>query len=387
MKIAINGFFLTRPFTGFGNYTIGLLSGLAKIDRSNSYVVFVPDRVRFKPASKRIKIVVLPEKRWLGASLGKFFWEQRQMPKAAQAAEADLLHHLYPATARFTRIPQIVSIHDATPWHFPEHNYSAKVRWYREFTRKTSKRAARVVTVSNFARADISEVFGISREKITVIYNGIDPIFRKKVSGVTAANVLAKYHIKKPYIFYLGGYEIHKNVRRMFFGYARIVSEVDENLVLAGGVFSKTRPAVYRDWYELTKLIENYKLQNRVQLVGPVETENLPSLYQSASLFISPSLAEGFNIPVVEAFASRVPVVCSNTAGTKEIAQEAAYLFDPSNQVSIEKAILKALNDSELRRKLVEAGWQRQQQFSWEKAARELIAVYQRLPLDKDTKK
>lgn len=387
MTIAINGYFLTRPFTGFGNYTVGLLGGLAKVDRTNRYLVFVPEKVSYKPTNKRIKIVVLPQKRWLPASAAKFVWEQRQLPRACRGAAAQLIHQFYPATAKFCSIPQIVSIHDATPWHFAEHNYSAKIRSYREFTRKTASRAAHVVTVSNFAAHDIATIFAIPKENITVIYNGIDPTFRRKVSGVKAATVLTKYRIKKPYIFYLGGYEVHKNVRRMFFAYARVVSELNANLVLAGGVFSKTRPLVYKDWYELPKLIENYKLQNRVQLIGPVETEDLPALYQSASLFISPSIAEGFNIPVVEAFASRVPVVCSNTAGTKEIAQEAAYLFDPTSQVSIEQAMVKVLNDSELRRKLVEAGWRRQQQFSWDKAARELVEVYHQIPLDKNAKK
>ena len=376
MNIAINGYFLSRPFTGFGNYTVGLLGGLAKIDRANRYFVFVPEKVSYRPTNKRIKIIVLPEKRWLMASAAKFLWEQHQLPKACAKAGIELIHQFYPATAKFCRIPQIVSIHDATPWHFSEHNYSKKIRSYREFTRKTSARAAHVVTVSSFAAQDITKIFSIAPNKITVIYNGIDQAFRHKVSAVTAANVLAKYRIKKPYIFYLGGYEVHKNVRRMFFAYAKVVSEINGNLILAGGVFSKTRPLVYKDWYELPKLIENYKLQNRIQLIGPVQPEDLPALYQSASLFISPSIAEGFNIPVVEAFASRVPVVCSNTAGTKEIAQEAAYLFDPTSQVSIERAMLKVLNDSELRRKLVEAGWHRQQQFSWEKAARELLAVY-----------
>ncbi|MBI3261476.1 glycosyltransferase family 4 protein [Candidatus Berkelbacteria bacterium] len=387
MTIAINGYFLTRPFTGFGNYTVGLLGGLAKIDRTNRYLVFVPEKVAYKPTNKRIKIIVLPEKRWLPASAAKFVWEQRQLPQACGRQGVDLIHQFYPATAKFCSVPQIVSIHDATPWHFAEHNYSKKIRSYREFTRKTASRAAHVVTVSNFAAQDIAKIFGIAQNKITVIYNGIDPTFRHKVSAVAAANTLAKYHIKKPYIFYLGGYEVHKNVRRMFFAYAKVISEINGNLVLAGGVFSKTRPLVYKDWYELPKLIENYKLEKRVQLIGPVESEDLPALYQSAALFISPSIAEGFNIPVVEAFASRVPVVCSNTAGTKEIAQEAAYLFDPANQAAIERAMLKVLNDSELRRKLIESGWRRQQQFSWEKAARELVEVYYHTPIDKRIKK
>lgn len=377
MKIAINGYFLTRPFTGFGNYTIGLLQALGKVDKVNQYFVFVPAKVDFD-FGKNIKIVVIEPKKWLGASLAKWWWEQSQIFREIKRHHISVVHHFYPATSIFApkNITQITSIHDATPWHFPDHMYSAKVRFFRKFTVWSSKKARRVITVSNYAKSDIAAVFGILKERINVVYNGIGDQFSILNSQLAISKILKKYNITQPYIFYIGGYEVHKNVRKLFFAFAKIVSETDANLVLAGGVFSQTRPPVYRDYFDLPGLIKNYKLEHRVQMIGAVPSEDLPALYQGASLFVSPSLAEGFNIPLVEALSCGVPVVAANIACNQEIAGNGAYLVEPTDIKAIARGMLEVLNDKKLQKKLVSRGRQITDRFSWDTAARRLIEIY-----------
>lgn len=377
MRIAINGYFLTRPFTGFGNYTIGLLKALSKIDRENQYIIFVPEKVDFK-FSRNIKIVVIEPKRWLGASLAKFWWEQWQIIREVKLHNLSLVHHFYPATSLLApkSLIQITSIHDATPWHFPEHMYSTQIRWFRKFTVLATKRAKRIITVSQYAKNDIMQIFGLPKERIDVIYNGVGDKFKSQISNLKIKKVLEKYNIKQPYIFYIGGFEIHKNIRNLFFAYAKIVSETKANLVLAGGVFSQTRPPVYRDYYELPLLIKNYKLQHRLQMIGPVPYEDLPALYQGASLFVSPSLAEGFNIPLIEAFASQVPVVASNTTSTAELADHGAYLVDPTDPGAIAMGMIRVLNDKKLQARMTERAKEIAAGFSWSTAARRVVEIY-----------
>lgn len=380
MRIAINGYFLTRPYTGLGNYTQGLLTAIGRLKSNHQFFVFVPEPVKVS-LGDRITTQVIPPIQHIGPSIGKFWWEQWQMPKAATKCSAALIHHLYPATSILTKIPQITSIHDATPWHFPEHNYSVKVRWFRQFTLKSSQKARAVVTVSQSAKEDIARIFNIAESKIIVIYNGLDENFRKMIVEPRLKSVLAKYQINYPYIFYIGGFEIHKNTRQLFFAYASAASEIKQHLVLAGGVFSKTRPPVYRDFYELPRLIDNYKLPHRVHMIGPVPPEDLPALYQGANLFISPSLAEGFNIPLVEAMASKVPIIAANIPVNQEIAidhagHKGALLVNTKDAGELKRAIIKLLNNKVKQKELVANAWERQKSFGWDQAAQKLIAIY-----------
>lgn len=382
MKIAINGYFLTRPYTGLGNYTRGLLSALSRIKTDHQFFVFTPEPVKVS-FGDRLTIKVLPTISRVGPSIGKFWWEQWQLPKAATQASVDLLHQFYPATSVLTRLPQITSIHDATPWHFPDHNYSRKIRWFRQFTRQASRKAKVIITVSQAAKADIAQIFDLPETKITVIYNGVDELFREQQVDGRSQNILARYKVSFPYLFYVGGFEIHKNVRRLFLAYTKAVSEIREHLVLAGGVFSKTRPPVYQDYYDLPKLIDSYRLGHRVHLIGPVSEEDLPALYQAASLFVSPSLAEGFNIPLVEAMASKVPIICSDIPVNHEIAidqagHKAALFVDPDDETKLANAIVKLLHDQPKQQELIGHGWQRQKEFAWEKSARQLLEVYEK---------
>jgi glycosyltransferase involved in cell wall biosynthesis len=380
MRIAINAYFLTRPFTGLGKYTRGLLNVLDSSGHGHEIIAITPERVD-RQFSQRVELVDVPLPRQVGPSIGKFWWEQWIMPKTAKNHQVDFIHHFYPATSVLTLTPQIISAHDATPWHFPAHNYSAKIRWFRKFTMKASRRAKLIVTVSNTAKEDIAKVFDIPERKIRVIYNGIDENFRHTVSGKDKSVIAKKYSINFPYIFYIGGFEVHKNVRQLFLAYTKAASEIDEHLVLAGGIFSKTRPPVYKDYFELPELIKNYKLEHRVHMIGAVPDEDLPALYQGANLYVSSSLAEGFNIPLVEAMASKIPIICANIPVNHEIAideagRKAAMFVDTKNVNDLAMAIIKILHDQKKQKELIANAWARQKEFTWRQAGQKLIDLY-----------
>lgn len=375
--ILINGYYFSRPFTGFGVYTVGLLKALSETVDPQEYRLIVITPVKpEKSLGKNITIVVRTEKK-TAPGLSKLFWEQFEVLKVAQEYKADLIHHYYPSTIVWDHgIKQLTSIHDATPWHFAEHNSSLKVRLFRKFTVWSNRRADRFISVSQFGRFDVSTVFKIPKEKIDVVYNGIDDRFRVTVTKSGKEAVREKYSIPNPYIFYIGGFEVHKNVRRLFLSYARAASEIKQDLVIAGGVFSKTRKDVYRDFFDLPDLIKNYKLEKRVHLIGIVPDEDLPALYQAADLFVMPSLAEGFNLPLVQAFASKVPAISANSPASQEISQGAALMVNALNTEAMAAAIVKLLHNEKHRNELVAKGLDRQDQFHWSDAASRLLAIY-----------
>lgn len=380
-RIGINGYFLSRPFTGFGVYTNGYLQALQKIadPEKFEFIVYTPENPH-QSYRLPLKIKVIPEVKKYGASLGKIIWEQKYLSREAKKDQVNFIHHFYPATIVFDKgIKQLTSIHDATPWHFAEHNKGIKTKNFRKFTVWANKRADKIISVSQYGKDDVATMFGIPKDKIGYIYNGIDNSFRRQVTDAGKQIVLSKYNISDRYVFYIGGFEVHKNVRRLFLAFARAASEIKHNLVIAGGVFSKARLGVYQDYFDLPKLIANYKLEKRVQLIGVVPNEDLPALFQSAGLFVMPSLAEGFNLPLVQAYASKVPTIAADTTASREIAAGASLLVDGTNVEAMAAAIARLLNDKKKQNELIATGLDRQRQFVWENSAQKLLEIYREM--------
>lgn len=381
LKIGINGYFLSRPFTGFGVYTNGYLNALQKIAAPEKFEFMV--YTSEKPPQNYqlpVRIKVIPESKKYGASLGKIIWEQKYLIKEAKKDQVKLIHHFYPSTVVFDKgVKQLTSIHDATPWHFTEHNKSLKTKLFRKFVVWSNRKADKIISVSQYGKDDVATIFNLPKEKIDYIYNGIDNSFRRKITDSGKQRVVDKYHLFAPYIFYIGGFEVHKNVKRLFLAFARVASEIKHNLVIAGGVFSRARVDVYQDFFELPKLIKNYKLEKRVQLIGVVPNEDLPALFQSADLFVMPSLAEGFNLPLAQAFASKVPTIASDTTASREIASGASLLVDGTNVEAMGAKMAQLLYDKKKQNILIATGLDRQRQFVWEDSVKRLLEIYKQI--------
>ena len=379
-RIGINGYFLSRPYTGFGVYTVGLLKAFSKIENKNlKFIVYSPIKTNFE-FGQNIELEIVPQKKWLGSSLGKIWWEQISLPLRAKKDRIDLMHTFYPSTPVFQwGVVQMVSIHDATPWHFKAHNIGLKVKMLRKFMIWSSHFAKYFISVSNYARDDVAGIYKIPKEKITVIYNGIDERFRAPVAQLQMQEVARKFNLPKKYIFYIGGFEVHKNVRKMVIAYAKIADKIDYHLVIAGGVFSKARVDVYQDYFDLPKLIDQYKLNNKIHLIGVVPDSDLPALYQGASLYLMLSLAEGFNLPLLQALASKVPAIASNTPASEEIAGDSALLVDGDNIDAIADAIVTLLSDNKKRSELIDKGYEKAKQFRWSDAASQLVDLYEKI--------
>ncbi len=232
-------------------------------------------------------------------------------------------------------------------------------------TRYASRKAKKIITVSDFSKQEIIKTYGMAENKVKVIYNGYNALlYKRREDEKKIERVLEKYGIIKPYFFYVGRLERKKNTPTLINAFAIFKENNDdakEKLVLAGDASFGFDEAKY--------IIEEYGLDAEIIIPGWVEEEDLPYIYSGAKAFIFPSKYEGFGIPIIQAMACGVPVVASNIPVLKEIAGEAAIFFDPNDKKNMAKVMTEVANNKELREKLIKNGYKRVKDFSWEKSA------------------
>lgn len=382
MRIGLNARYLTVPYAGIGQYTLNLIKSLAEIDSENEYFLFVPWPVEYK-FGPNFTIVDVRELKILGRDFaGRLLWEQYQLGRAIKRYKLDIYHSLY-QTMPFgsQRIPSIVTIHDAIPWHFPFQREDLWYRWYSDISRWSCHKAQTVFAVSESAKADISLVYGLRPENIVVTYQTIGKKFSRSDSQLPGKRALLKrWGIDKPFLLYVGGFKRHKNLRFMLKAFAKAVHEydLDLDLVIPGTIRSHSGIAshIYFDAAGLQRYAKDKKISQRVRMIGYVSQEELVVLYRAARAFISLSLYEGFGLPVLEAMASATPVIASNTYAYPEIVGDAGVLVHPYGANRIAQAIYDVMKDDQLRKTLIHRGKRRLVFFERAKIAREVLERY-----------
>jgi glycosyltransferase involved in cell wall biosynthesis len=246
----------------------------------------------------------------------------------------------------FCAAPFVFTIHDLSHIYCPE-NSSPLIRlYYGTLLKRACYRAVSILTVSEFTRMQIVDWSGVPPEKVFNVRCGVDPAFQPGD---------ASYGLSSPYLLCVSNRKRHKNEFRVVEAFARAR--------LASGirlVFTGEPSAVLADY------VEKCRVTGRVDFVGVVPEENLPSLYRGAEALIFPSLYEGFGLPVVEAMACGTPVVTSNTTAMPEIAGDAALLVNPTSVEEIVEAMEQIVSNTSLRQQLRKRGLARAAQFSWD---------------------
>jgi glycosyltransferase involved in cell wall biosynthesis len=259
------------------------------------------------------------------------------------------------------------------PWLVRSHNPFWRWRqdlYFRLQAKALRQQAAKIITVSLNTKEDIVEILNIPAERVSVIYEGVEDKFRREEDEKVLEKVKAKYNIFGPYLLYLGGFEPHKNVVNLLQAFGQTYTH-NLKLVLAGGVGKAEN--------NLKEAVRELGMQETVLFTGFIAEEDLPKIYSGAVLFLYPSLYEGFGFPPLEAMACGVPVIMAKTASLLEVGGGAVLYFDPENVNSIAGALQQALQLYINQRSVYEE-WSlkcRQQAslFSWEKTARETLAV------------
>jgi len=263
----------------------------------------------------------------------------------------------------------VVTIHDLGYLHFPRAHRLLDRLYLDLSTRFNARAAAHIIADSQATKRDLVERYGVEPSKISVIYPGYDEeAFQPLREREAIEAVKTRYGIAGDYILFVGTIQPRKNLVRLMEAFSLLKRQAaDLQLVIAGK----------KGWlYEaIFRRVEELGLEGQVVFTGYVADEDLPALFSGARLFVFPSLYEGFGLPVLEAMACGVPVVCSNASSLPEVADDAALLFDPLDVVGMAAAMERVLGDERLRAKLVERGLKRARGFSWEKCARQTLAV------------
>ncbi|HUV05756.1 MAG TPA: glycosyltransferase family 1 protein, partial [Armatimonadota bacterium] len=239
--------------------------------------------------------------------------------------------------------------------------------------RRAVKKADAIIAISESTKRDIVELLGAPEHKIYTTLLGVDPPYRP-VSDERKERVAREHGLGHSTILYLGTLEPRKNIPALLaaFSQARKSSPAkDCTLVLAGG----------KGWFfnQTFKLVEDLGLKESVRFTGYVPAEDLPALYSAATVFVYPSLHEGFGLPPLEAMACGTPVITSNASSLPEVVGDAGIMVDPYNVEELAGAILRVLCDPDLRQEMSAKGLERAKKFSWEETARQTLKVYERV--------
>lgn len=368
MIIGIDASPLNRHYkTGTEWYTHHLILNLAKIDPFNQYLLYSREPLDREfanlPPNFKNKILSWP--------IGRF-WTQMRLSLEMLVKPPDVL--FVPAHALPLICPKksITTVHDIGFERFPEYYKSFELKYLRFSTKFALKKAFKIITVSNFTKKELVDVYKAREEKIEVVYNGYNPSYQKDKTSKISPKILDKLKIEKPFILSIGRLEKKKNTLNVVKAF-KILLEDHKNfssnlkLVLVG------QPGL--GYNEIKKEIEDARLADKIIQTGWLNDHILTGLMKEAEVFVFPSFYEGFGIPLIEAMASRIPVVTSNIASCPEIAGKAALTVDPNDNQALSEAIKKIITDSALKQKLIAEGLNRVKAFDWQKCARATLQI------------
>ncbi len=365
MRIAIDARKL-RDY-GIGTYVRNLLRHLARIDDSSEFIVLCRQADCASVNGLGANFRAVPEK-----AAPYSVREQLSVPMDLRREHVDLFHAPHYVLPPLARCRSVVTIHDCIHLRFPQYLPNRVAYAYaRGSLWIATHRSDRVLTVSEASKRDILRYFRVPDKKIDVIYNAIDERFGQAPAPEEIERVRERYQLDGPFILYAGNIKPHKNLERLieaFHSLRRGGGFDDVRLLIIGDEISK--------YATLRRAVHRHKLHKHVRFFGFVPDETLASLYRLASVFVFPSLYEGFGLPPLEAMASGTPVITSNVSSLPEVVGDAALLIDPYEPESIAEAMRRVLTDGSLRDQLRERGFARAREFSWDRSVRRVREIY-----------
>jgi len=360
MRIGIDCRYLREAPRGVGHYLTNVLIQLTKMQTDDNFYLYSPGPILYKPQRDNFVIrqghISLPGTFWFQTE-GKSFILADKLD--AFWAPCDILPSGLPKT-----IFKVLSVLDLTHLYFPQTMANYNLLIHNLFFLSSLKNSNHIITISNFIKKDLIEHFHIPSEKITTVYLGVDDKFHM-IEKEEVLSALNQFSITRPYILSVGTIEPKKNYIRLLQAYKALKTDLD--LVIVGQKGWKAN--------DIFKTIDKLGLKERVKILGYVQIDDLPYLYNGAEVFVFPSLYEGFGLPLIEAMACGVPVICSNTSSLDEIGGDAALKFNPESIDELVSQIENLINNQTLKETLRNKGRERAKQFTWDKTAQQTLAV------------
>lgn len=369
MKI---GFDAKRAFhnkSGLGNYSRDLIRMVSHFYSENQYLLYNPKsgKVPFKLNDNTEE--VLPNSvfwRFLSS-----FWRQKAIVKQLETDNIEIYHGLtgeIPRGIQKTKIKTIVTIHDLIFVHFPELYNPIDRKIYLNKFQYAADHSDLIIAISEQTKKDIIQFLHIDPKRIKVIYQGCDAAYKKSYSEENFQQTSTKFNLPKDFVLNVGTVEKRKNLLNLI----KAIENLNIDLVVVGN-----------DKSEYAKEVKDYITSNglthRIHFLKDVSTEELAQIYQMASIFVYPSIFEGFGIPIIEALFSKIPVISSKNSCFSEAGGQDSIYIDPEDYKSIENAIQTVLENKELQEKMAMKGFAYAQQFNDDVIAKHIYDTYNAL--------
>jgi glycosyltransferase involved in cell wall biosynthesis len=358
---------------GVGTYIRNVVRTLCRLDQENQYFLIGPpakvQEIGALPPNFQNIAAVAPEHSFRG---------YQEFRTALKRLNCDLVHipNLF-SVPRLLPCPYVMTVHDMLE-HMSRTRQQAGL-WgacNMQMTRQVLRGAARVFAVSKFTCTEIEKLFEIPTCQIDVVYNAIDERFLRGHASATDRELIEqRYQVNYPFLLYAGRISPHKNVVRMIEAFSALKTELEKDqaypdlkLIIIGDDLSGNP--------DLRRTVVRSGVQNDVRFLGFIPIEVLRIFYDSAKIFVFPSLYEGFGLPPLEAMAHGTPVVTSNATSLPEVVGNAAVLVNPENVFDIMRALHRVLMDEALRARMKERGYRQVTKFSWENSVRRVLDTY-----------
>jgi len=373
MKIGFDAkrFFLNS--TGLGNYSRDLVRGVLEEEKDNDYFLYTTGgeidlKTKFLKNHSNIKIVT-PTGIYKKM---KSYWRSVRLEKQLLKDGVEVFHglsHEIPKKNKLSKIKYVVTIHDLIFLRFPENYNRIDREIYNKKVEYACTTADKIIAISEQTKRDLMEFLKVPSHKIEVIYQSCAASFHHISDYRYRHLVQKKYNLPENYILYVGTIEKRKNLATLVEAIGK--SNTQLPLVAIGKQTDYTK--------EVMDMIDKYKLGNQVALLQNVTFLDLPSIYQSANLFVYPSLFEGFGIPVLEALYSKTPVIAATGSCLEEAGGPNSIYVDPKNSDELAQQIDRVIENGELQLEMKEKGFEYAQNFNSQKQAKAVLEVYEKL--------
>ena len=362
MRIGIDIHAIGRRQTGNETYIRNVVENLALLDLPHDFVLYhTLAREQFSGSFGKARVRRLwPHTHFVRIPVS--------FPLVLKRDRIDLAHFQYVAPP-WCPCPTVVTLHDISYELFPENFHPLDRKRMQLLVPLSARKAAHVITVSEFSRREIIERYGLPEKRVSVTYHGISDQFREPRDAAWIASMTERFGLAKPFVLGVGNLQPRKNLERLVMAFARLrAAGADWELVLVGQMA----------WHgqRVNRIVQDLGIADAVKMTGYVSEEELIALYRRAGVFAFPSLYEGFGLPVAEAMTCGVPVLTSNTASLPEVAGNAAILVDPRSDEEIHDGLRRLVEDAGLRAELSTRGRQQAARFSWKDTAARTAAIY-----------
>ncbi|MGB9879890.1 MAG: glycosyltransferase family 4 protein [Anaerolineae bacterium] len=347
-------------------YIYNLLVHLSREDPEGDYTVFLNSRCALSLSYRQKRSSLPTYKPWV-----RIFWEQFLLPYEICRENIALLHSPVNVQPFILPCKGVVTVTDLSFMVFPESFRPFQRLYQRFFTRMSVQRASHLIAISSSTAQDLGKFFAVPMTKISVIFPGVDTAYHPMRDISALSDFRRRRNLPERFILFVGTLEPRKNLLTLLKAYAKFKrqTKADHKLVLAGSPGWLYQP--------IFAAVEELGLQDDVLFPGFIPEDELPLWYNTADVFVYPSLYEGFGLPPLEAMACGTPVIASNASSLPEVVGDAALLVDPYSPDEWATALLQVCKDRDLGNNLATRGPERARIFSWSSMARETAQVYQ----------